>query len=59
MGGPWALVTALAGVALLASLSYFRERRDDPGLTTEIALLATPLIGALAMSDIILAGSSA
>ena len=56
VGGPWALVTALAGVALLASLSYFRERRDDPGLTTEIALLATPLIGALAMSDIILAG---
>jgi uncharacterized membrane protein (DUF4010 family) len=56
VGGPWALLTVLFGVALLAALSYLRDRGDDPGLTTEIALLATPLIGALAMSDIVLAG---
>ncbi|MFZ4530797.1 MAG: MgtC/SapB family protein [Alsobacter sp.] len=55
-GGPLALFAALAGVALLAALAYHRDRGDDPGLTTEVALLSTPLVGALAMSDIILAG---
>jgi uncharacterized membrane protein (DUF4010 family) len=56
VGGPWALLLVLAGVGLLVALAYLRDRGDDPGLTTEIALLATPLIGALAMSDIVSAG---
>jgi len=56
VGGPWALLAVLAGVSVLTALSYFRERGTDPGLTTEIALLATPLIGALAMSDVVMAG---
>lgn len=41
---------ALAGVAGLAALSYWRSRSDDPGLTTELALMATALIGMLAVS---------
>lgn len=49
------LMTATAGVVVLAALSYARSRDDDPGLTTEIGLIATPLLGGLAMSDIGLA----
>lgn len=37
------------GVAGLAALSYARSRSRDPGLTTELALLATYLVGVLAM----------
>lgn len=39
----------LAGVALLAALSYWRSGSDDPGLTTELALITTALIGMLAV----------
>lgn len=56
VGGPWALLATFAGVAALTALSYARDRGDDPGVTTEIALLSAPLIGALAMGDIVLAG---
>lgn len=34
----------------LAALSYARSRSRDPGLTTELALFATYLVGVLAMS---------
>jgi len=40
---------ALAGVIMLAALSYQRSRSDDPGLTTELALVTTALIGMLAV----------
>ncbi len=39
------------GVALLIATSYVRDQADDPGLTTEAALLAAPLLGGIAMSD--------
>ncbi len=41
----------LASVAVLACLSYWRSAADDPGLTTELALIATTLIGMLAVSQ--------
>ncbi|MFN3888515.1 MAG: MgtC/SapB family protein [Aquabacterium sp.] len=47
---PWLAAVALAGVVGLAALSYVRNRSDDPGLTTELALVATALIGMLALS---------
>lgn len=50
---------ALAGVALLTALSYWRSRSKDPGLTTELALVATALIGALAVSQPALAAACA
>ncbi|MCR5883022.1 DUF4010 domain-containing protein [Rhizobacter sp. J219] len=37
-------------VAALAALSYFKSRTRDPGLTTEIALFITYLIGVSAVS---------
>jgi uncharacterized membrane protein (DUF4010 family) len=36
---------------VLAALSYWRSRSDDPGLTTELALMATALIGMLALAQ--------
>lgn len=34
-------------VASLTTVAYFRDRSDDPGVTTEVALLLTYLIGVL------------
>lgn len=55
LGGEPFLAIAEAGVMSLTALSYVRDRGDDPGLTTEIGLLVTPLLGGLAMSDTSLA----
>lgn len=52
-------VVVLAGVAGLAALSYWRSRSRDPGLTTELALLATTLIGMLAVAQPALAAGCA
>ena len=53
--GAAAALTGLAGlvvagallVAALAAVAYWRDRSDDPGVTTEVALLLTYLIGVL------------
>jgi uncharacterized membrane protein (DUF4010 family) len=57
VGGPVALLVVLLVVSAFAALAYLRDQGDDPGLTTEIALVAAPLIGGLAMSDILLAAA--
>ncbi|WPG40889.1 DUF4010 domain-containing protein [Variovorax sp. EBFNA2] len=38
-------------VALLAAVSHWKSRSNDPGITTEIALFATYLIGVLSISS--------
>jgi uncharacterized membrane protein (DUF4010 family) len=38
-------------VAALAALAYYKSRSRDPGLTTEVALFATYLVGVLAMLE--------
>ncbi|KAB7648778.1 MgtC/SapB family protein [Polymorphobacter fuscus] len=55
LGGPLLVAAVVAAVAVLAALAYRRSAVRDPGLTTEVALLLTPLLGALAMSDRLLA----
>ena len=55
LGGVTLLVLIDGGVAALAAVAYFRDREADPGLTTEIGLMTTPLLGGLAMSDTLLA----
>lgn len=50
---------ALVGVIVLAALSYLRSRSDDPGLTTELALVTTALIGMLAVPQPELAAAAA
>ncbi|MDE2239303.1 MAG: MgtC/SapB family protein [Rhodospirillales bacterium] len=57
LGGELFLALVTTGVALLAALSYARDHGDDPGLTTEIGLIVTPLLGGLAMRDISLAAA--
>ncbi len=59
LGGVLLLAVAIAAGALLTALSYARTRAVDPGLTTEIGLLIVPLLGALAMSDPLLAAGLA
>jgi uncharacterized membrane protein (DUF4010 family) len=51
-------VAALA-VGLLSAVSYLRSHSDDPGLTTELALFATFLIGVLAATEPPLAAAAA
>ena len=51
LGGELLLAVAICGVAVLAAIGYHRGRKEDPGMTTEIALLLTLLLGALAMHE--------
>lgn len=51
----WLLVASIICVTIFAATAYFTKRNDDPGLTTEIALLFTVILGALAMHSIPLA----
>ncbi|MBP8296738.1 MAG: MgtC/SapB family protein, partial [Burkholderiales bacterium] len=59
LGG--ALVTAALalGVAILLGAAYWRNADEDPGLTTETAVLLTLVLGALAMREPALAGGLA
>lgn len=49
--GMWAVVVGLFAVGALMALAYFRTSGDDPGTTTEIAAVATYLLGALAYTE--------
>jgi len=57
LGGITLLAVASGAVAGLVGLSYFRNQNDDPGLTSEVGMLVVPLLGALAMSDALLASA--
>lgn len=51
-GGAAVLAATAAAIALIGGLSYWRTREDhDAGITTQIALVLTVLVGALAMRD--------
>ena len=55
-----ALLVAMAFAAVLfAALAYRQTAREDPGLTTEFALLVTVLLGALTMKSPLLAAGLA
>ena len=51
IGGDVLLAIAAAGVIGLTAVSYDRNHNDDPGLTTEIALVLTLALGGLAMRE--------
>jgi uncharacterized membrane protein (DUF4010 family) len=53
-----ALAAVALGVIVLTAISYRRSRDGDPGLTTEMALLATFLIGVLAASKPVVAAAA-
>lgn len=50
-GGVALLVAAVLGVVLLAGLAYWRGRAENVGLTTEIALVMTVLLGGLSVAQ--------
>jgi uncharacterized membrane protein (DUF4010 family) len=53
------VVTGAAMVAALALIAYWRDRSEDPGATTEIALLLTYLIGVICAQSLALAAALA
>jgi uncharacterized membrane protein (DUF4010 family) len=59
LGGALLVGLVVLAMAGLAALAYSRGGPDDPGLTTEIALLLVPMLGALAQSEMALAGAIA
>lgn len=50
-GGDLLLAAVVLGVVAFAGLSYWHARETDPGLTTETALVATALLGGLAIRE--------
>jgi uncharacterized membrane protein (DUF4010 family) len=55
VGGGALLSILIAGVIILTAAAYWRGHEVDPGLTTEIALILTALIGGLSMQQPMLA----
>lgn len=51
VGGMPVLGVAAAGVLALSALAYLRRRIEDPGLTTEVALVMTLLLGGYALQE--------
>src|SRR3974390_181068 len=49
IGNQWLLAVSVMAVAALAAAAYFRLPQQDPGLTTEAALILTVLLGGLAV----------
>jgi Predicted membrane protein len=59
LGGLPAFLVVAAVVGAFAALSYLRAFRHDPGLTTEVAMLITLLLGGLALREPQVAGALA
>jgi uncharacterized membrane protein (DUF4010 family) len=58
-GGEAVLVAAALVVGALATAAYARGREKDPGITSEVSLVATLLLGALAIREPVLAAGLA
>jgi uncharacterized membrane protein (DUF4010 family) len=56
-GGVNGLLLAVAVATVLAAVAYWRGSEDDPGLTTEIALVLTCLLGGIAQLRPVLAAA--
>jgi hypothetical protein len=59
VGGEMLLATVTAGVAALVAVAYWLGHGSDPGLTSEIALVLTVILGGLSMQQPALAGGLA
>lgn len=51
LGGLPAFLVSAAVVGAFAAVSYLRSFRHDPGLTTEVAMIVTLLLGGLALRE--------
>lgn len=54
-GSELLLGATVLGVVALTGLAYWRARDDDPGLTTEVALVLTTLLGGFAIREPVIA----
>ena len=59
VGGELVFAIVTAGVILLTAIGYWHGNEDDPGLTTEIALIVTTLLGGLSIQNSTLAAGLA
>jgi uncharacterized membrane protein (DUF4010 family) len=59
VGGAALLATATGSVAVLTTAAYWLGHEDDPGLTTEVVLILTVILGGLSMRQPVLAGGLA
>lgn len=53
----WLLFLVVFGVIIFSATSYYSRSSQDPGLTTEIALILTVILGSLAITDMALAAA--
>jgi uncharacterized membrane protein (DUF4010 family) len=51
LGGAGLLAVVTASVAVMVAVAYLRSQDQDPGLTTEIVLVLTALLGGLCMQS--------
>ena len=58
-GYPWLIFAGAALIVALAAIGYWRERSRDPGITTEVALFVTYVIGVVAVGRRSLAAGGA
>lgn len=56
-GGFWGLVLATVVVAGISVAAYLRSRSEDPGITSEVALVLTCALGGLAQEAVALAAA--
>lgn len=59
LNSPWLTLVTAVLVAALAVISHIKDRSRDPGITTEMALFVTLLLGMLAVQQPVLAGACA
>ena len=59
LGGPTAFLLVAGVIGLFAAISYVRTFRHDAGLTTEVAMVVTVLLGGLALNEPQIAGALA
>lgn len=57
VGQPWLVAAGAALIAALTGITYWRQRTDDPGVTTELALFLTYVLGVAAVGDAQLAAA--
>ncbi len=48
---PWLVLLGGLLILVLSAIGYARDRSDDPGITTELALFVTYLLGVLAIGE--------
>jgi uncharacterized membrane protein (DUF4010 family) len=59
MGQPWLVAIGALLILALAAISYWRDKSDDPGITTELALFVTYLLGVTAIEHPAMAAGAA